>query len=252
MTEQVLQATDTPVVEPVVTAPTSALGTASTATEEWSIPDKFKVSGEDGSINYEQSAKKLVESYTGLEKRLGTGDLPPKSVDEYKVEVADFDYEEFKADESNKAFLDEALSKGITSSQLNFLISTYNQRASELVVSANQIDTESVVSGLQTEWGKDYEKNMQLAYKASVAAGLSDSELNDPSIGNNPALIKLAAYYGRQLGEDNTPSAYATAGGTDIEALMKSPAYFDSKHPDHTRTKETVNAAYAKGFSLKR
>ncbi|MFX4650851.1 hypothetical protein ABTB10_19455, partial [Acinetobacter baumannii] len=77
------------------------------------------------------------------EKRVGTGDLPPKTADEYKLEREDF--EGFKADESNKEFLAEAHKHGITNKQLDFLISEYDKRAVDLVSNSSQIDTDTTV-----------------------------------------------------------------------------------------------------------
>ena len=64
----------------------TALSTVNNSSNETAIPDKFKVTAEDGSVDYKATVAKLSESYTGLEKRVGTGDIAPKSVDEYKVE----------------------------------------------------------------------------------------------------------------------------------------------------------------------
>ncbi|MDH2493336.1 hypothetical protein QDR33_17480, partial [Acinetobacter baumannii] len=55
-------------------------------TQAIEVPEKFKVTAEDGSVDYKATLSKMNESYTGLEKRIGSGDLPPKDVAGYKVD----------------------------------------------------------------------------------------------------------------------------------------------------------------------
>ncbi|WP_407532850.1 hypothetical protein [Acinetobacter baumannii] len=92
--------------------------------KEIAFPEKFKVTAEDGSVDYKATLSKMNESYTGLEKRIGSGDLPPKDIAGYKLGREDF--EQFKSDESNQAFLTKALEHGITNKQLDFLLSEYD------------------------------------------------------------------------------------------------------------------------------
>lgn len=219
----------------------TALGTADNSSIETAIPDKFKVTAEDGSVDYKATVAKLSESYSGLEKRVGTGDLPPKTVDDYKLEREDF--EEFKADESNKEFLAEAHKHGITNKQLDFLISEYDKRAVNLVSNSSQIDTDTTVQTLQQEWGQDYEKNIFNAVKAAKACGITEDQIQDPLIGNNVAFIKMAAYFGSQINEDK-PVTNGTPVNVDINSLMRSPAFFDPKHPEHKSVKAQIDSYY--------
>ena len=53
------------------------------------IPEKFLVKAEDGTVDLEGSAKKLAENYGNLEKRMGSGDMPPKSAEDYQITVPD-------------------------------------------------------------------------------------------------------------------------------------------------------------------
>lgn len=242
-----------PVTENTIidTTNNTLLNSANNTTIDTDIPDKFKVTAEDGSIDYQATLGKMNSSYSYLEKRIGTSDLPPKTEDEYSIEREGFDFNEFKADESNKAFLKSAHAKGITNAQLDFLLTEYDQRAVNLVSNNSQLDTDTVVNTLQAEWKADYESNIFNAVKAARSAGLTEEHFNDPSIGNNVAVIKALAYFGSQLQEDR-----ATNTGTpvieDIESLMRSEAYFDKYHPDHKTTVDKINQAYASGYSLKR
>jgi hypothetical protein len=221
----------------------TALSTANDSSIETAIPDKFKVTAEDGSVDYKATVAKMNESYSYLEKKVGTGEVAPKSVDEYKLEREDFDFEEFKADESNKEFLTEAHKHGITNKQLDFLLSEYDKRAVDLVSNSSQIDTDTTVQTLQSDWGDKYEANIFNAVKAARACGITDEQINNPLIGNNVAFIKMAAYFGSQMTEDK-PINNGTPVNVDIQSLMRSEAFFNPKHPDHKSVKAQIDSYY--------
>ena len=162
------------------TTASTVLSTVDNSSNETAIPDKFKVTAEDGSVDYKATVAKMNESYSYLEKKVGTGEVAPKSVDEYKLEREDFDFEEFKADESNKEFLTEAHKHGITNKQLDFLLSEYDKRAVNLVSNSSQIDTDTTVQTLQSDWGDKYEANIFNAVKAGRACGITDEQINNP------------------------------------------------------------------------
>lgn len=225
------------------TTASTVLSTVNDSSIETAIPEKFKVTAEDGSVDYKATVAKMNESYSYLEKKVGTGEVAPKSVDEYKLEREDFDFEEFKADESNKEFLTEAHKHGITNKQLDFLLSEYDKRAVDLVSNSSQIDTDTTVQTLQSDWGQDYEKNIFNAVKAARACGITDEQINNPLIGNNVAFIKMAAYFGSQMTEDK-PVSNGTPVNVDIQSLMRSEAFFNPKHPDHKSVKAQIDSYY--------
>lgn len=225
------------------TTASTVLSISNNSSNETAIPDKFKVTAEDGSVDYKATVAKMNESYSYLEKKVGTGEVAPKSVDEYKLEREDFDFEEFKADESNKEFLTEAHKHGITNKQLDFLISEYDKRAVNLVSNSSQIDTDSTVQTLQSDWGDKYEANIFNAVKAARACGITDEQINNPLIGNNVAFIKMAAYFGSQMTEDK-PVSNGTPVNVDIQSLMRSEAFFNPKHPDHKSVKAQIDSYY--------
>ena len=225
------------------TTASTVLSTVNDSSNETAIPDKFKVTAEDGSVDYKATVAKMNESYSYLEKKVGTGEVAPKSVDEYKLEREDFDFEEFKADESNKAFLTEAHKHGITNKQLDFLLSEYDKRAVNLVSNSSQIDTDTTVQTLQSDWGDKYEANIFNAVKAARACGITDEQINNPLIGNNVAFIKMAAYFGSQMTEDK-PVSNGTPVNVDIQSLMRSEAFFNPKHPDHKSVKAQIDSYY--------
>lgn len=225
------------------TTASTVLSISNNSSNETAIPDKFKVTAEDGSVDYKATVAKMNESYSYLEKKVGTGEVAPKSVDEYKLEREDFDFEEFKADESNKEFLTEAHKHGITNKQLDFLLSEYDKRAVNLVSNSSQIDTDTTVQTLQSDWGDKYEANIFNAVKAARACGITDEQINNPLIGNNVAFIKMAAYFGSQMTEDK-PVSNGTPVNVDIQSLMRSEAFFNPKHPDHKSVKAQIDSYY--------
>ncbi len=225
------------------TTASTVLSISNNSSNETAIPDKFKVTAEDGSVDYKATVAKMNESYSYLEKKVGTGEVAPKSVDEYKLEREDFDFEEFKADESNKEFLSEAHKHGITNKQLDFLLSEYDKRAVNLVSNSSQIDTDTTVQTLQSDWGDKYEANIFNAVKAARACGITDEQINNPLIGNNVAFIKMAAYFGSQMTEDK-PVSNGTPVNVDIQSLMRSEAFFNPKHPDHKSVKAQIDSYY--------
>lgn len=219
---------------------------------DW-LPEKFRVMGEDGKLSIESSARKLAENYTHLEKRMGSGDAPPKTSDEYapKVEVEGFNWDEFKADPRMQSFMKTAHAKGITNDQMSFIIGEYAQRAPELVNGAAELDADNAATQLREVWKTDAEfnKNIGLAYRAfnSLADDADKGRMDE--IGNNPMVIRMLAKVGAEMQED------APAGGDinlaeqqTIRDLMKSPAYMDPKHADHERISAQVKAYYQKRF----
>ena len=227
-------------------------GAGEQGANDW-LPEKFRVMGEDGKLSIESSARKLAENYTHLEKRMGSGDAPPKTADEYapKVEVEGFNWEEFKADPRMQSFMKSAHAKGITNDQMSFILGEYAQRAPELVGGAAALDSEAASTQLREVWKTDAEfnKNIGLAFRAfnSLADDADKGRIDE--IGNNPMVIRMLAKVGAEMQED------APAGGDvnleeqqTIRDLMKSPAYMDPKHADHERVSARVKAYYQKRY----
>ena len=225
------------------TTASTVLSTCNDSSIETAIPDKFKVTAEDGSVDYKATVAKLSDSYSYLEKKVGTGEVAPKTVDEYKIERDGFDFEEFKKDESNNSFLKSAHAQGLTNKQLDFILSEYDSRVIDLVSNSSQIDTDTTVQTLQSDWGDKYEANIFNAVKAARACGITDEQINDPMIGNNVAFIKMASYFGSQMTEDK-PINNGTPVSTDIQSLMRSDAFFNVKHPDHKSVKAQIDSYY--------
>lgn len=219
---------------------------------EW-IPEKYRVMGDDGKLKVEGSAHKLADTYTHLEKRMGSGDTPPKTADEYapKVEVEGFKWDEFKADPRMQTFMQNAHAKGITNDQMGFIISEYAQIAPELVNGAAALDSEAATTQLRESWKTDAEfnKNMGLAFRAfnSLADDADKGRIDE--IGNNPMVIRMLAKIGSEMQEDAPAGTDSNPGEQQsIRDLMKSPAYMDPKHADHERVSSQGRAYYQKRY----
>lgn len=217
---------------------------------DW-LPEKFRVVGEDGKLSIESSARKLAENYTHLEKRMGSGDAPPKTADDYTpdVKAEGFNWDEFKADPRMQSFMKTAHAKGITNDQMSFILGEYAQRAPELANGAAELDAEAASTSLREVWKTDaeFKQNLSLAHRAFTSLAGPGDDID--AIGNNPMVIRMLAKVGAEMQED------APAGGDinlaeqqSIRDLMKSPAYMDPKHADHERVSAQVKAYYQKTY----
>lgn len=153
----------------------------------------------------------------------------PESSDAYNVEIDGFDFDSFKADESNKAFLDNAHQAGLTNAQMAVVMQAFDQH------------TAVQVEALQNDWGGEYEANLRFANQAIQAAGLQTTDVDSPTFG-----IRLAAYFGKALQEDMPPQNTQQSAGEAISELIASEAYMNESHPDHKRVYAQVQSHYAK------
>lgn len=227
-------------------------GAGEQGADDW-LPEKYRVMGDDGKLNVEGSARKLADAYSHLEKRMGSGDTPPKTADEYapKVEVEGFKWDEFKADPRMQSFMKSAHAKGITNDQMGFILGEYAQLAPELVNGAAALDSEAAATQLRETWKTDAEfnKNIGLAFRAFNSLADDSDKGRMDEIGNNPMVIRMLAKIGAEMQED------APAGGDvnleeqqSIRDMMKSPAYMDPKHADHENVSKRVRAYYERRF----
>ncbi len=245
-----------------VLASAGAAGAAAAGTgtqpQDW-LPEKYRVAKEDGSIDTEASARKLSDAYRHLEQKLGAGEVPPKTADEYapKVEVEGFNWDEFKADPLMQSFLKGAHAKGITNDQLSFVLGEYMQRVPELVQGAGQLDEQAATAELKKTWttDQDFSTNVSNAFKAFNAfVDPADKDKID-EIGNNPIVLRLLARIGKELQEDSPVGGGAmNISGFDeqIAALRADPAYTDRNHPQHKIVLAKVTALYEKKHGTKK
>lgn len=217
------------------------------------IPEKLRIMKDDGTLDLDASSRKVAEAYSALEKRLGAGDVPPKTAEEYTVTVPDALKEAFDpaTDEGMKGFLSGALEQGMTQKQVDFVMGKYFELAPQLVGGAQQYDANTAAAELQKVWptDADMKRNVRNAYVGASAAaqkaGLDINEImNTSPLRNDPTFLRLMAALGPEFVEDPGAGGSATLTVEDISTLMNSDAYTNSKHPDHAKVSAKVKAYY--------
>jgi len=179
------------------------------------IPAKFLK--EDGTPDYDRLAK----SYTGLEKKLGTKpNIPAVSVDEYE-----YDFGELQVDaDRTSEFKTKALEKGFTKDQFTFVMDSH-----KAVIDAMVWDADRTEAVLKEAWGKDYSTQTAAAKAGFDEFASSDADPNDP-VWNHPAVMKLLARVGAEVGEDSLTGKVKPSKSESFEdqiaALRADPNYF--------------------------
>lgn len=153
----------------------------------------------------------------------------PESADAYAVEIEGFDFDAFKAD--NTEVLESFHAEGMTNKQVEAVVKAYEQHQSVQM------------EALQQEWGNDFGVNVNLAKQAIEALGFQASDLDSP-IG----ALKLAAAIGKHIQEDSPPQNTQQSGSETIQQLQMSEAYRNADHPDHKSVTQRVDAWYAKQY----
>ena len=217
------------------------------------IPEKYRVNKDDGTFDLEASSRKLAEAYGHAEKRIGSGDVPPKTAEDYAVTVPDAFKESWKPEEDPKFqdFRTKAFESGMTQKQLDLVMSQYFEMAPGLVAGAMALDSNAATAELQKTWSTeaDFKKNVSNAYTGTAAiaqkAGLNIDDVMSPAgLGNNVMFLKLMAAIGPEFTEDRVPGGESKFAQEDIDSLMMSDAYKNPKHPEHAKTSAKVKAYF--------
>lgn len=200
-----------------------------------SLPEEYR---EEPSLQSYKDVGGLIKSHLELNKMMGRPrvDLPqdswgdedydkfynklgrPEKPEGYTSELQMPEGVELNEDESKWA--SELLHKhGVSRKAGQEVIKAYVERQVEqnqAAETAQQQTAAETEAALKAEWGGDYEANMELV--KGVAAKFGDDEfselLQNPAIGNNPALIKFIANVGDEFREDvasGTPGAPAVS-----------------------------------------
>jgi hypothetical protein len=225
----------------------SAAKPADAAPTEW-LAEKFRVMNGE-TLDVEASARKLAESYAGLEKRVGSGDLPPKSADEYALTVPDQLKDAWQEDDRFKAFKTDMHAAGITQKQFDLVMGKYFTVVPEMAQASAQLTMDKATEELRATWKSDAEftENVSGAFKAFKSfADPADLDRID-EIGNSPVALRILAKISKEMGEGGgIPSQADSVAAEDIQALLRNPAYLDNKHADHKAVSQKVQQYYAK------
>lgn len=234
-----------------------AAGGAGAGPNDW-IPEKHRVTKADGTLDIEASARKVAEAHRHLEQKLGAGDVPPKTPEEYapKVEGEGFNWDEIKADPSMQGFLKGAHSKGITNDQLSYILGEYWKTAPELVKGAKQLDDKTAAEELRKDWKTDDEfgRNVGLAFKAFDAFASEADRTRIDEIGNNPIVLRLLANIGKEMQEDtpanggNVPEGDFNTKVADLRAELEKLPQSD---PRRKQVKAEIDALYNRRYGTK-
>jgi hypothetical protein len=223
------------------------------------IPEKYRVTKDDGALDIEASARKLAEAHGSLEKRLGAGDAPPKAATEYQVAVPETLKEAFgdlNADPMFTQFRNDMHGLGLTQKQFDGVMSRYFELVPQLVQGGSQLTSEQTVATLKEKWADDNELEQQIglsyraANKIAQAAGMSYEDVEKSGLGNNPTFIRLMAAIGPEFSED-APVQNNSAGFMSDDAvkeLMMSEANTNPKHPQHKATRARIDAYYERKY----
>lgn len=216
------------------------------------IPEKYRVTKEDGSLDSDASSRKLADAYSALEKKLGTGDARPAAAADYKVAVPDAfkDVIDPAADPGIKGFLDGAHAVGLNQAQVDFVMDQYFDMAPKLVAGAAVLDKDGATAELKKVWATeaDLTRNVQSAYVAANAAGqkagIDINEIMSGPLGNNPQFLRLMAALGNEFKEDVAPGARSMVSADDISTLMTSEAYTNPRHAEHAKVSAQVKTYF--------
>lgn len=235
----------------------SLLAGGANATQTEFIPEKFKVNKEDGTLDLEASSRKMAENYGLLEKRLGTADAPPKSAEEYTVDVPDAFKESFDptTDEGFKGFAGKMHALGLSQKQMDGVMAHYFEMAPQLVAGAAMLDTAAAKTQLEQVWASNggFDHQIGNAYQGATVlaqkAGIPIDEIMAPNgLGNNVHFLRLAAAIAPEFAEDKSPGGSVMSPSTEeqIHELMRGEAYTNTRHPDHEKVSDTVRKFFEK------
>lgn len=236
-------------------------GENQTTDELLTFPDKYTVKNPDGTINRDESTRKLLEGYKHLSKKMGeTGGIVPDNPDGYKINFKPADLglpenltpEMVKNDEDFKKFAEQAHGLGFTNEQINLVASKYLEVVNSALDRRDENDMNACREELMKTWTNQGEldtglKNAVRAF--NHFASEQDRGLIDV-IGNNPIVVRLLANIGATMREDSpVRNAQPMESRETITSLMKSEAYMNPKHPEHDAVYRQVANYYQRAVN---
>ncbi|MFT3806101.1 hypothetical protein [Arenimonas sp.] len=262
-----METTQNPPVEPVATPAAPANAFAAVAAADPAnpvveapkpavdrIPEKYQVKKDDGSLDADASWAKMLDGHSALEKRLGTGDAPPATPDEYAPVVEGLDFEALKQDPEYTGFLKAAHAKGINNDTLGWILGEYAKRAEG--AAAPGMTIEEAQTAMQQHWPNpgDWDKNMQAGLRA-IRAFVPDATPEEiATLPNNPLLFRVLAAVGAEVTEDKLVSfnpSDVQSWEAELAAVYASEAFNQAGHPDHAKAVEKSTRLFAQRYNGK-
>lgn len=153
----------------------------------------------------------------------------PKTADEYKFTPIEKLHPEVQVTpESEKAFRDEAHKLGFTNAQVDGLNSWYLNNISNALIKRDEAmvkQKEEAAKKLNTEWGADYDNNLNLAQRLINKFGgkeAMEAFKKAGDLGNNPAIARLLVNVAKKMTEDTVMKGeFNELLGTAQEAQRK-------------------------------
>lgn len=213
------------------------------------LPEKYRVLT-DGKLDLEASGKKMSDGLAAAVKRIGSGDLPPETPDAYVDSPVPEQFKDVPLDpELTRSFREGAHKAGLTQPQLDFVMGEYFKLVPSMLNASAALSADEARAQLSQVWSTpaELQSNMTAAERAVAAVPADLQEQIRTEFGTNPLFWQFAAQFGKEVGEDRTVSAGGGAAPvTDVEALMRTEAYRNSKHPDHAKVSAQVAQAFSK------
>lgn len=210
----------------------------------------------DGSPNIEASWAKVEEHRAHLERRLGSGDIPPTTVDGYKVNVPADLADKVKSDElAGNQGVKDLLSKlhgvGATQAVVDVAIGELLHRGMAIRAAQPVLQAADCEATLRAQdgWKTDaeYTKQVGEALRAGRAVFGKDFDGLIADYGNDARFIRGLAALGPEMAEDTSASADAMQQlGESLDTLMASKAYMNPNDPNHAATFARVSALQAR------
>lgn len=232
------------------------------AETDW-LPAKFRVTKEDGTLDEAASSRKLAESYRALESHKGPLPKAPETPEGYQLSVPEGMSEEafrdWQADPLFKDFTKQAHEQGMSNEQLQMVVGKYLQIAPQLMQANAALTVEEASAELGKVWQtpEAMQKGIADSIRAINAFGGEGSDVAGSrsrlmeKYGTDPDFIAFTAAVAKELKEDQPVQGVQTSE-MDVEALMKSEAYWKATHPDHTRVKAQVTEFMARKYGTAR
>lgn len=235
------------------------------------LPEDLKASK---SVSKFKDVENLARGYINAEQLLGRDKIPVPRTDEefaevysrlgrpdapegYEVNLKELVQDEWAAttlQDEVKNFLPVAHNLGLNKKQAHELVKFYAQNTiaeRERMESAAEYDTRAAAEVLRKDFGRDYDKNIELANRtiSSIASKDLLESINATGLGRNPEFIKMLVKIGSTHLEDRGVDKLQAAGTQNslkgqIEAAQRDPAYLDNTHPGHRRAVDNVRLMF--------
>ena len=238
------------------------------------LPDDLS---REPSLRNFDSVDKLAKSYVHAVRKMGVpadqlmrvpqGDEDPGWNDIYNTigrpETPDgYEFDERYTDTNLEDYKNIAHNLGLTQNQANkilYMWSDSNYYQAEQAESRHEEMQAQGVHELQTEWGKSYNENVELARRAFTNFASSEALelMENTGLGNHPEIVKMFSKIGNLLKEDGIMVGEPGVGGALSPAMAQekintnlsdsefNKVYLDKTHPQHQRAVDEMTRLFS-------